>query len=126
MKTSGSKNGFSVVISAHNKEKVIRYTLHSAWIALQCLQRFDLAPVEIIVVDHDSTDRTAEIALASGARVIKPHRRSKVSNEMAGVFAARYSNVVTVNADNLVSPLTFVKIWNEYKKGNLKATEVSA
>lgn len=126
MKASQSKVGFSVVIAAQNKEKVIRYTLRAAWIALQYLQKLDFFPVEIIVVDNDSTDRTAEIALASGARVIKLHRRYKHSAKVVGITAARYPLVVTLDPESKVTPFAFVEIWEAHLKGKLDLTASNA
>jgi glycosyltransferase involved in cell wall biosynthesis len=54
---------YSVVIPARNAERTLDAVLRS-------LAAQDPAPAEVVVVDDGSTDRTAEIAAARGARVV--------------------------------------------------------
>ncbi len=53
----------SVVVPARNEERGIGAAVAS-------LVAQDYAPVEVLVVDDESTDRTAELAAAAGARVL--------------------------------------------------------
>lgn len=55
--------GVSVVVRSRNEEKTIRQTL-------EILQSQSIPPREIILVDNESRDRTREIALASGCKVV--------------------------------------------------------
>ena len=64
----------SVVIPAYNKEQQIRAAIDSAL-------RQSYPPLEVIVVDDGSTDKTASIAEQAGAKVI--------SQQNAGISAAR-------------------------------------
>jgi 4,4'-diaponeurosporenoate glycosyltransferase len=58
-----SAAGLSIIIPARNEE-------HNLPVLLASLARQTERPLEIIVVDDGSTDRTAEIASAAGAKVI--------------------------------------------------------
>ena len=57
----------SVVIPAWNEEQLLPACLDSVRMAFAA--RPDQSP-EVIVVDNNSTDRTAEIARAAGAQVV--------------------------------------------------------
>jgi glycosyltransferase involved in cell wall biosynthesis len=63
---------------------------------------------EIIVVDNNSTDDTAKVALACGARVFTESRKGIVHARQAGFLAASGKFVAFVDADNLV-PLGWIK-----------------
>jgi glycosyltransferase involved in cell wall biosynthesis len=54
---------------------------------------------EVIVVDNDSDDRSAELAQAAGARVIVEPRRGYGSAYLAGFAAARGTYIVMADAD---------------------------
>lgn len=55
---------FSIIIPARNEE-------HNLPILLQSLREQDLQPTEILVIDDQSEDQTAAVAMAYGARVIQ-------------------------------------------------------
>lgn len=61
------RNSISFIIPAWNEEAFVGATLAALRIATTSLS----VPFEIIVVDDGSTDRTAEIAEALGAQVVK-------------------------------------------------------
>src|SRR5438552_16330121 len=63
----------SVVVPAHDRAHVIERALRSV------AEQRDCAPAELIVVDDGSTDRTAEVAQAHGARVLRHDRNRGVS-----------------------------------------------
>jgi cellulose synthase/poly-beta-1,6-N-acetylglucosamine synthase-like glycosyltransferase len=55
----------TVIVPAHNEERYIKSTVRS----IQA-QRFPAESIEILVIDNNSVDRTADVARSSGARVI--------------------------------------------------------
>ncbi len=92
----------SVVIPAFNEEAYLGTTLASLGRAAALLLKTRAVPAEIIVVDNDSTDSTAEVARAFGAAVVKEalHNVSKVRN--TGAASARGDLLVFVDADTVV------------------------
>lgn len=84
----------SVIIPAFNEELYLPESLSSLRAAAEC--RYS---VEFIVVDNASTDRTAEIAQASGARVVcEPvHNIARVRNAEAAT--AHGEVLIFVDAD---------------------------
>ncbi|MEU5884927.1 glycosyltransferase [Spirillospora sp. NPDC047279] len=102
----------SVIVPAYNEEAGIEATIRSL------LDTDYPAPVEVIVVDDGSTDRTAQIAATftsvAGVRLIRKPNGGKPSALNAGVAAARAGIVVLVDGDtvfqrdtlrNLVAPM---------------------
>jgi hypothetical protein len=79
----------AVVIPALNEEK-------SLPLVLAALPEVD----HVVVVDNGSTDRTAEVARAAGARVVSEPRRGYGSACLAGIAALKEPEVVVfVDAD---------------------------
>ena len=92
----------SLVVPAFNEERLLAGTLESIKAAARV---FDGAGGwELIVCDNNSTDRTAEIARAAGARVVfEPHNQiSRARN--TGAAAATGEWLVFVDADSTPSP----------------------
>jgi len=87
----------SVVVPAHNEEKVIGRTL-------QALLSNDYPGLEIIVVDDGSDDRTASIASAfaqHGVRVIQRPHSGKAQALRVGFAAASHPIIVALDADTV-------------------------
>src|SRR5439155_17040745 len=83
----------AIVIPALNEEKAIGLVLAD-------LRRVVGAdPHEIIVADNGSTDRTAEVALAQGAKVVSAPRRGYGSACLAGLAAMSRETDVVVFMD---------------------------
>ena len=61
------------------------------------------APFEVIVVNDASTDRTAEVAAAAGARVVDANVRQISRSRNAGAAAARGDYLIFVDADTTVT-----------------------
>ena len=84
----------SLVIPCHNEEQGLR-TL---------LPRVPRAVDEIIVVDNNCSDQTAEVARSQGARVIAEPRRGYGAAYQAGLAAAGGDLVVTMDGDGTYPP----------------------
>src|SRR5579883_1732511 len=74
----------SVVIPCLNEEANIERCVHDALAAIASMG----VEGEVLVVDNDSEDRSAELAAAAGARVIHEPRRGYGSAYLAGFAAA--------------------------------------
>lgn len=83
-------HAIDVVIPAYNEEASIGLVLDS-------LPEGPLR--EIVVVDNGSTDRTAEVASALGARVVSESRRGYGSACLAGIAALRSTDGIVVFLD---------------------------
>ncbi len=92
----------SVVIPAFDEEAYIGRTLESVRAAGALLREREGVSAEVVVVDNDSSDSTAEVARAWGARVVREtvHNIAKVRN--AGAAAAAGDVLVFVDADTTV------------------------
>ena len=92
----------SFVIPAYDEERLIGGTidaLHAAGAALG-------EAYEIVVVDDASSDATADIARAHGARLVRVALRHIAATRNAGARAASGELLVFVDADTLVPPDT--------------------
>ncbi|MFD7160939.1 glycosyltransferase family 2 protein [Kribbella sp. NPDC059898] len=86
---------FTVVIPAFNEERFIADCLRS-------LEGQDFAGgVEVVVVDNNCTDRTAEIARGYGAVVVSEERPGVCAARHRGSTAARGEIVVSSDADTV-------------------------
>lgn len=86
----------SVVIPAYNEELVLPR-------CLQSLRNQDYrGEYEVIVVDNDSTDGTAEVARRSGATVIHCGQKGVACAREAGLQSARGEIVVQCDADSVM------------------------
>jgi glycosyltransferase involved in cell wall biosynthesis len=107
----------SIIVPAYNEEKYIGATLDS----IKQSQRFLLhetgLSTELIVVDNDSTDSTARIALSLNAKVVQEptHNIAKVRN--AGAKAARGDVLVFVDADTTVPERLLWRIYEVLSDG---------
>ena len=90
----------SFIIPAHNEARLIGSTIA----ALHEAARASGEPYEIIAVDDDSTDSTAEAALRAGARVVAVKARQIAAVRNAGAREARGDRFVFVDADTIVTP----------------------
>lgn len=94
----------SLVIPAFNEEKHIGDCVRQATAAFQAVAAARAVEYEIIVVDNNSTDRTAELAREGGATVVfEPvNQISRARNR--GAAEARHDWLLFVDADSLLSP----------------------
>jgi glycosyltransferase involved in cell wall biosynthesis len=84
-----------VVIPCLNEEENVERCVRDAIAALQA----GGLDGEVIVVDNDSDDRSAELAAAAGAHVVAERRRGYGSAYLAGFAAARGTYIVMADAD---------------------------
>ena len=85
----------SVVVPCLNEEAAVGTVVDQAWEGIKRAGR----PGEVIVVDNGSTDRSAEIASAHGATVVREERPGYGSAYLAGLAQARGDYVVMGDAD---------------------------
>src|SRR5262245_13310500 len=83
-----------LVIPCYNEEDGIR----------QVIGRMPAAVDEIVVVDNNCTDRTAEVARGLGAKVVAERRRGYGAAYQAGFRAATRDLVVTLDGDGTYPP----------------------
>jgi glycosyltransferase involved in cell wall biosynthesis len=96
----GVRPRFSVVVPAFNESAYISACLRSL-----AAQDFT-GSWEVIVVDNNSTDRTAAIAAALGATVVTEPRRGVCQARQRGTEVARGEIIVSTDADT-----TFAASW---------------
>jgi glycosyltransferase involved in cell wall biosynthesis len=90
----------SFVIPAWNEEPVLEPTLE----ALNAARKHLAEPSEVIVVDDNSTDQTAEIARNHGARVLRVRHRQISAARNAGAREAQGDLFIFIDADTVVTP----------------------
>ena len=96
----------TIVIAAHNEERRLGRCLASVQASAAALA----APIELIVVDNCSTDGTAAVARAGGARVVAERTLGAVNAKAAGVAVARAPLVAVIDADSVCPPDWLPKI----------------
>ncbi|MGM7669783.1 glycosyltransferase family 2 protein [Microbacterium sp. A93] len=89
--------GVSVVIPARDDAVLLDR-------CLQALARQTVAPAEVIVVDNVSTDATAAVAAAHGARVLMEPRVGIWAAAATGYDAARAPIIARLDADSVPRP----------------------
>ena len=92
----------SVIVPAYNEEKYLGESLKSIQRAKEFLLKKDAVPIEIIVVDNGSTDSTSDIALSSGASVVKETKHNVARVRNAGASFAKGKVLVFIDADTIV------------------------
>lgn len=101
---------FSIVIPCYNEASYIAKTLKS-------LNQQDFGGnFEIIVVDNNCTDNTAEIAREYGARVVYESNPGVCWARQKGTEAARGEIVISTDADTAFKPNWLSRIDNAFKK----------
>jgi glycosyltransferase involved in cell wall biosynthesis len=84
----------SVIVPAYNAEAFIAETLDSAFAQ-------DFRPLEVIVVDDGSTDRTAEIAGRYEVQLVRQPNRGPAAARNAGLARARGDYIAILDADDV-------------------------
>ncbi len=93
----------SIIVPAYNEERLLAGCLQCIDASLAANRRFAFG-TELLVVDNNSTDRTAEIATNAGARVCFEARNQISLARNAGAAAASGEWLMFVDADTYVSP----------------------
>jgi glycosyltransferase involved in cell wall biosynthesis len=87
----------SFIIPCYNEEAHIKDCIRSI------RKHVWYIPYEIIVVDNNCTDKTAEIAELEAAKVIKEHRKGVVFARQAGYEAAKGFLIANIDADSKIT-----------------------
>ncbi len=99
-KLTGQYPAVTIVVPAHNEEKVIER-------CVEALLEIDYPSKEIIVVDDGSTDRTHELALQYKKKGVEVLHRPKAGGKSValntGILFSRGEIIVTCDADSLIS-----------------------
>jgi glycosyltransferase involved in cell wall biosynthesis len=104
-----SRPKISVVIPAFNEEKFIGKTLFS-------LLEQDFKDFEIIVVDNNSTDKTAKIAKKFGAILISEKNQGVAFARQKGFLNAKGKIVASTDADTILPRNWLSRIFEEFEK----------
>jgi glycosyltransferase involved in cell wall biosynthesis len=99
-----------VIIPALNEERFIGATLRCLEQAVHFLQVDHPCPVQVIVVDNDSDDQTAEVARGFGATVVAEPIRNIARARNAGARTAEGEMLLFLDADTLVPPALLSRI----------------
>lgn len=106
----------SVVVPAFNEEKLIAETLRRIQDSLVAFRDRGWE-TEVIVCDNNSTDRTAELARAAGARVVFEPVNQIGRARNTGAAAAKGRWLIFVDADSHPSPELFSDVADHMQSG---------
>jgi len=107
---------FSVIIPAYNEEQYLPRLLDSIEAARDNYSGGN-DQIEVVVADNASTDRTAEVAAAHGARVVHVAKRRIGAARNGGARTAVGDILCFIDADSSVHPQTFDAIDERMKSG---------
>jgi len=99
-----SRPKISVIIPAYNEEKYLGVTIENVKEAIREYHKKYSWPVEILVVNNNSTDRTEDVARQHGARVVFEGKNQIAASRNAGGRAARGEILAFLDADDHISP----------------------
>ena len=111
---------FSLVIPAHNEERLLPRLLDSVEVARE-RWRHGPGAIEVIVADNLSTDCTATVAEKRGCRVVRVEERRIASVRNGGAAVAEGEILCFVDADSEVHPDTFDAIEDSLATGGVVA-----
>jgi len=101
----------SAIVPAYNEENYLSYCLRSL-----INQDFPKKDYEIIVIDNNSTDKTASIAKKFGARVVKEENQGLTYARIRGIKEAKGEIIAFVDADTTVNKDWLKQILSLYQK----------
>src|SRR5947209_3808370 len=96
----------SIIVPAFNEEKLIKETLSRILAASESFSRQGYE-FELIVCDNNSSDRTAELSRAMGARVVFEPINQIARARNAGAAAATGNWLLFIDADSHPDPELF-------------------
>lgn len=96
--------GYSIVIPAFNEENYIAETIKSLKNAMLVQKNKTGIVGEIILVDNNSTDKTAKIAEGEGVQVVFEPVNCIAKARNAGASASREKFLIFVDADTTIPP----------------------
>lgn len=105
---------YSIIIPAYNEERLLGHTMHQ----LSAAMHYVPMNGEIIVVDNNSTDRTAAIAESMDATVVYEPVNQISRARNAGAKQARGRYLVFVDADTTVPPALLQAAINNLESGH--------
>ena len=106
----------SVVVPAFNEERLLAGTLQHLEAGIGVFERRGWSS-ELIVCDNNSTDRTAEIARAAGARVVFEPVNQIARARNTGARSASGDWLLFVDADSSPSPELFEEVLGVVESG---------
>ena len=110
----------SVIIPAFNEERLLPETLSHVKLALEEFTRRKWE-TELIICDNNSTDRTAELARAAGARVVFEPINQIARARNSGASAASGDWLIFIDADSKPSPELFWAVADQIEQGDCLA-----
>jgi glycosyltransferase involved in cell wall biosynthesis len=110
----------SVIVPAFNEEKLIAASLRSMQAAARSFAQREWE-TEFIVCDNNSTDATAALARAGGARVVFEPVNQIARARNTGAAAARGDWFVFVDADSHPTPELFAEVAEQIESGQCLA-----
>ncbi len=106
----------SIIIPAFNEERLIMHCLDSVAESLAANQKPGFT-AEVIVVDNNSTDKTAELATQAGAKVVFEPINQIGRARNSGATVATGEWLLFVDADSLLNPGMVADILNMIESG---------
>lgn len=104
---------YSIVIPAFNEEDFLPKTLHAVKKAMGTVAHIG----EIVVVNNNSTDNTAEIAEKHGAKVVFEKKNQIATARNSGAKAAKGQYIIFLDADTSITSDILNKALNLMQKG---------
>ncbi|HSP42211.1 MAG TPA: glycosyltransferase [Luteolibacter sp.] len=114
----------SIIVPAFNEERLLAASLTAIRTAAAVFSERGWAH-ELIVCDNNSTDRTAEIARAAGARVVFEPVNQIARARNTGAAAASGEWLVFIDADSRPDPALFGEVAERIESGRVLAGGVT-
>jgi glycosyltransferase involved in cell wall biosynthesis len=108
----------SIIVPAFNEERLLAASLAAIRAAAAVFAERGWA-CELIVCDNNSSDRTAEIALAAGARVVFEPVNQIARARNTGAAAASGDWLMFIDADSYPDPALFAEVVERIKAGRV-------